>query len=90
MPRTLSGQELPSEAQAVGALAELLGPRMAEGLWDLSVRELGVARPVDSAADLRRIADHLMEAGELVRVTARSLKVRAVTYEAFAKVVLEQ
>jgi phosphate uptake regulator len=88
MPTTRDyGYQLPTEDAALDALTQLIGREMAEGLWDLSSRVLGISRPVRSAADLRRMAEHLMTAGDLTRVGARSLKVRVVTYEALARTV---
>ena len=79
------GHELPSEGDALEGLAELVGRETADGLWDLATRALGIARPVRSAADLRRLAEHLMNLGELTRVSARSLKVRTITYDALSR-----
>jgi hypothetical protein len=79
------GQDRPTEADALRALAELLGPRAAEGIWDLSARELGLTRPLETPADLRRMAEHLMSVGDLLRVAARSTKVRVITYEALSR-----
>ena len=81
------GHDLPTEQDAVRALADLVGPQMAEGLWGLAVQALGLRRPVTSPADLRRVAEHVMEVGELSRVAGRSLKVRIITYEALARTV---
>ncbi|GIF05873.1 hypothetical protein [Actinoplanes siamensis] len=81
------GREVPTEKDAVKALAELVGPKMAEGLWGLAVQSLGLQRPVTSSADLRRVAELVMEVGELSRVAGRSLKVRLITYEALARTV---
>ena len=81
------GHDLPTEQDAVKALADLIGPQMAEGLWGLAVQALGLSRPVDSPPDLRRVAEHVMEVGELSRVAGRSLKVRVITYEALARTV---
>lgn len=81
------GHVLPTEDDALEALGELVGPTMADGLWDLAARTLGVARPVQSADDLRRMAEHLMTVGELTRVSARSLKVRVITHDALARTV---
>jgi len=78
------GHHLPTEDDAVEALGELVGPAMAAGLWDLAARSLGIARPVTSAADLRRLADHIMNVGEMARVSARSLKVRVITHDALS------
>ncbi|GAA4591518.1 hypothetical protein BJY16_000299 [Actinoplanes octamycinicus] len=81
------GQDRPTEQDAVKAFAELLGPKVAEGLWGLAVLSLGLQRPVSDPADLRRVAEHMMEVGELSRVAGRSLKVRLITYEALARTV---
>lgn len=88
MPRAENhGQEQPTEQDAVKALADLVGPQMAEGLWSLSVQALGLRRPLTTSADLRKVAEHVMEVGELSRVAGRSLKVRIITYEALARTV---
>ncbi|MEU8243274.1 hypothetical protein AB0C07_33880 [Actinoplanes missouriensis] len=81
------GHDMPTEQDAVKALADLIGPQMAEGLWTLAVQALGMRRPVSSPAELRRVAEHVMEVGELSRVAGRSLKVRIITYEALARTV---
>ncbi|MEV6346142.1 hypothetical protein [Actinoplanes sp. NPDC051851] len=81
------GHDLPTEKDAVKAFADLVGPKVAEGLWGLAVQSLGLQRPVQSPADLRRVAEHVMEIGELSRVAGRSLKVRIITYEALARTV---
>jgi hypothetical protein len=81
------GQDQPTEQDAVKALADLVGPQMADGLWNLSVQAVGLRRPVRSPADLRKVAEHVMEIGELSRVAGRSLKVRIITYEALARTV---
>jgi hypothetical protein len=81
------GHDLPTEADAVRALADLIGPQMAEGLWSLAAQALGMDRPVTEPTDLRRVAEHVMEVGELSRVAGRSLKVRIITYEALARTV---
>lgn len=81
------GQQCPTEADALRALAEVLGTRAAEGIWDLCARELGLSRPVDTAADLRRMADHMMTVGDLLRVAGRSTKIRVITYDALSRTV---
>ncbi|MFI1989197.1 hypothetical protein [Actinoplanes sp. NPDC020271] len=81
------GHEAPTEKDAIKAFADLVGPRTAEGLWGLAVQSLGLQRPVTTPADLRRVAEHVMEVGELSRVAGRSLKVRLITYEALARTV---
>ena len=80
----MAGSEQPTESDAVQALAELIGPQMAEGMWSLTVQSLGLRRPVTASSDLRRVAEHIMEIGELSRVAGRSLKVRIITYEALS------
>jgi hypothetical protein len=52
------GLERPTEEDAVQALAALVGAETAHELWNLSVRSLGPRRPVETAADLRRVAEH--------------------------------
>lgn len=86
-PTNEYAHESPTEEEAVSALAELVGRRAAEGLWDVTVRELNLHRPLDSAADLRRVAEHLMNLGDLMRVAGRSTKVRVITYEALSRTV---
>jgi hypothetical protein len=81
------GHDRPTERDAVEALADLVGPQMAEGLWSLSVQALGLRRPISTSADLRKVAEHVMEIGELSRVAGRSLKVRIITYDALARTV---
>jgi hypothetical protein len=81
------GHDLPTEDDALQALGELVGAETAYGLWELGARALGIARPVQSAADMRRMAEHLMNLGDLVRVSARSLKVRVITHDALARAV---
>jgi methyl-accepting chemotaxis protein len=81
------GHDQPTEQDAVKALADLVGPQMAEGLWSLSVQVLGLRRPISTSAELRRVAEHVMEVGELSRVAGRSLKIRIITYEALARTV---
>ncbi|MFF5081081.1 hypothetical protein ACFY36_28860 [Actinoplanes sp. NPDC000266] len=76
--------ERPTEADALRALAELVGEETAAGMWDLTVRALGLRRPVESVSDLRQVAEHMMITGDLVRVAGRSLKVRAITYDALS------
>ncbi|MEV0902812.1 hypothetical protein [Actinoplanes sp. NPDC049802] len=74
-----------SEDSAVHDLAEQVGRELAEALWRMAARQLGVARPVHRTEDLRRMADHLMTVTELARVASRSLKIRVITYEALAQ-----
>jgi phosphate uptake regulator len=85
MPGTNShGQQKPTESDAVQALAELVGVETADGVWALSVRALGLRRPVESVADLRRVAEQMMTIGELSRIAGRSLKVRSITFDALS------
>jgi hypothetical protein len=72
------GQRPPTENDAVQALAELVGMETADGLWNLR-------RPVEEVSDLRRVAEQMMETGEMVRVASRSLKVQAITYDALSR-----
>jgi hypothetical protein len=75
----------PTEAAAIGALADLVGARTAEGLWDLSARALVLDRPVTGSANLRRMAEHLMSVGDLMRVAGRSMKIQVTTHEALSR-----
>jgi hypothetical protein len=84
-PSNEYGQDRPTEAEAIDALAELVGRRIAEGIWDLSARELKLTRPLESASDLRKMADHMMTVGDMMRVAGRSTKVRVITYEALSR-----
>jgi hypothetical protein len=81
------GHELPTEADALRALGRVIGAEMAEGIWDLTTKALGVGRPVAAAEDLRRVAEHIMTVGEAARIGGRSLKVRVVTFDALPRVV---
>ena len=80
--------EPPSEREALGNLADRIGAPLAEQLWDTAARNLGLTRPLDCAADLRQMTDYLMEVGDLMRVAARSTKVRVITHEAINRSVL--
>jgi hypothetical protein len=80
------GYAMPTEDDALVALGELVGREVADGLWDLTARALGISRPVQSTDDLRRVAEHLMTIGDLARVSGRSLKVRLITYDALGRV----
>lgn len=74
----------PTEAGAVQALGALVGAAAAEPLWDLAARSLAVQRPVLSTDDLCRVADQLMQLGDLARIAGRSLRVRCITYDALS------
>jgi hypothetical protein len=84
-PSTEHGQEPPTEDEAVRALAELVGSRVAEDIWDLAARDLGLRRPLESTADLRKMAERMMTIGDMMRVAGRSTKVRVITYEALSR-----
>ncbi|WIM92593.1 hypothetical protein ACTOB_004541 [Actinoplanes oblitus] len=77
--------EAPTESSAIHDLADQVGREMAEELWRMAARHLGIARPVRKTSDLRRIAEHLMTVTELARVASRSLKIRVITYDALTK-----
>jgi hypothetical protein len=79
------GLDLPSEPEAIGALGDTIGHDMAAGLWDLCARSLGLTRPITAPDDLRRMAERIMQIGELARVSGRSLKIRVITYDALAR-----
>jgi hypothetical protein len=65
----------------ISALTDTVGAQAASVLTDLAFRNLGHRRPA-SADDLIRMAEYLMELGDLVRTAARSQKIEAVTYRA--------
>ncbi|MEU8663207.1 hypothetical protein, partial [Actinoplanes philippinensis] len=58
-----------------------LGGDLARALVDITARKARLSRPC-GLDDLVRMTELLMEAGDLLRVTARSEKIRAVTYRA--------
>ena len=84
-PRIEFGLPRPTEDEAVGGLSELVGRAAAEAIWDLAVGALGLQRPVDDPAELRRVGEELMTVGDLMRVAGRSTKVRVATYEALSR-----
>jgi hypothetical protein len=73
--------EQPTEAALVGALADVIGGDLARAVVDAVARKAGLSRPC-GPDDLVRMTELLMEVGDLLRVTARSEKIRAVTYRA--------
>ena len=87
IPTNEYAYERPTEEETLSALAELVGRRAADGLWDLTARELNLHRPLNSPADLRRMAEHMMNLGDLMRVAGRSAKVRVITHEALSRTV---
>ncbi|MEU4161691.1 hypothetical protein [Actinoplanes sp. NPDC026670] len=80
---TISGYdyEVPTEAKLVAALGAAAGSDIARALVSLAARKLnkGHLRTPD---DVIRATEVLMELGDQLRVTARSEKIRAVTYRA--------
>lgn len=79
------GHRPPTEAATIESLAELVGPKTAEGLWELSARALSLYRPVNEPQDLRRMAEHLMSLGDLMRVAGRSMKIQVTTHESLSR-----
>jgi hypothetical protein len=71
----------PARKNMTSALTATVGAEAATVLTDLALRTLGHRRTAGTD-DLIRMADYLMELGNLVRTTARSQKVDAVTYRA--------
>ncbi|WP_433788578.1 hypothetical protein [Actinoplanes sp. CA-252034] len=65
----------------ITALTDTVGAEAASVLTNLAFKALDRRHPA-SADELIRMADYLMELANLVRVTARSQKVDAVTYRA--------
>ncbi|GAA2847707.1 hypothetical protein Acy02nite_02880 [Actinoplanes cyaneus] len=65
----------------LSALTEAVGAEAATVLTNLAFRSLDQRRAA-SAEELIKMADYLMELGNLVRGAARSQKVEAVTYRA--------
>ncbi|BEL03037.1 hypothetical protein Q0Z83_012280 [Actinoplanes sichuanensis] len=78
--------EQPTERSFVAALAAAVGPETARALVDLTAKRVRPGRPY-TPDDLVRMAEALMEVGDQLRVTARSEKIRAVTYRALYAVV---
>jgi hypothetical protein len=75
----------PSEASMTSELSEVLGAENARLLIDLACSQLRLARPADEPQELIEIADTLMTIADLLRVAARSTKVRAITHRAIAR-----
>ncbi|AEV86794.1 hypothetical protein ACWT_5776 [Actinoplanes sp. SE50] len=71
----------PTEKSLLTALTASVGADAARALTDLAVKKAG-RRTSASTDDLVKMTEYLMELGDLVRVTARSEKIRAVTYRA--------
>ncbi|GAA4609668.1 hypothetical protein BJY16_007442 [Actinoplanes octamycinicus] len=71
----------PTQASLTAALSAQLGPETARALVDLTTKKLHLSRS-GTTDDLIRLTEELMAIGDLLRVTARSEKIRAVTYRA--------
>lgn len=80
---TIPGHALdrPTQAALIAALSAQLGPETARALVDLTIKKLRLVRPY-TTDDLVTMAEDLMNVGDVLRVTARSEKIRAVTYRA--------
>ncbi|WP_229070076.1 hypothetical protein [Actinoplanes sp. DH11] len=74
--------EQPTEAEILAALTAYVGRDTATAVWDALCRQHGIERPVERTADLLRACDHLTYLGTIARVTGRSGKIRAATYQA--------
>ena len=71
----------PTEKSLLSALTTSVGADAARALTDLATKKLGRRNPT-GPDDLIAMANYLMELGDLLRVTARSEKIRTVTYRA--------
>jgi hypothetical protein len=71
----------PTEKTLLGALTTSIGADAARTLTDLATKKLGRRSPA-GPDDLIAITEYLIELGDLLRVTARSEKIRNVTYRA--------
>jgi hypothetical protein len=80
---TIPGHNLdqPTPASLIAALSVQLGAETARALVDLTVKKLRLTRPY-TTDDLVAVTEDLMALGNVLRVTARSEKIRAVTYRA--------
>jgi hypothetical protein len=76
----------PTAKSLTAALTTSVGAEAARALTDLAAKKLGRRTPA-GPADLIAMTEYLMELGDLLRVTARSEKIRAVTYRALNAVV---
>ena len=79
----IPGYELdpPSEAQLIAALTATFGADTATTLVALAADRMN-RRHLHSAEDVIKATEILMDLGDLLRVTARSEKIRAVTHRA--------
>ncbi len=71
----------PTDKSLLAALTTSVGPDAAKALTDLAAKKLGRRTPA-GPDDLIAMTEYLMELGDLLRVTTRSEKIRAVTYRA--------
>ncbi|MEU4427089.1 hypothetical protein AB0F81_41240 [Actinoplanes sp. NPDC024001] len=80
---TIPGHNLeqPTPASLTTALSAQLGTDTARTLVELTIKKLRLSRPY-TTDDLIAMTDDLMALGDVLRVTARSEKIRAVTYRA--------
>ena len=72
----------PTEASVLAELGTVIGEEIAKALWENACRSRQLNRPVTRSEDLIAVSDTLMELANLLRVSARSSKVRLVTYRA--------
>ena len=70
----------PTEQSLIAALTASVGADAAKALAELAAKKLG--RRQASPDGLIATTEYLMELGDLLRVTARSEKIRTVTYRA--------
>lgn len=78
--------EKPSQAALVAALGAAVGREAARVFVDLASKSLKHNRPANTV-ELIQVMEVLMEWGDLMRVTARTEKIRAVTYRALHEAV---
>jgi hypothetical protein len=78
--------DVTTENDAIQALTAVVGPDLAQVLWRVSAQSLSVEQPVTAPSDLRRVAEHITDLGDLARIAGRSLMLRIITYEALSRV----
>lgn len=86
LPKENFQYDVTTENDAIQALTAVVGPDLAKVLWMVSARSLSLEQPVTAPADLRRIAAHITDLGDLSRIAGRSLMLRIITYEALTRV----
>jgi len=74
-----------TEASFLAELAAVVGLDAAEALLDAAGRELTLTRPVENLDRMVELADVVMGLGAQLRVTARSARIRAITYRAIGR-----